>query len=44
MSKILCVLYDDPASGTKGYVRGSIPKIEKYPDGQTMPNPSNIDP
>jgi formate dehydrogenase len=25
------------------YARDSIPKISKYPDGQTAPNPSSVD-
>ena len=44
MAKILCVLYDDPVDGyPKKYARDDIPKIEKYPDGQTAPTPSAID-
>src|SRR4029453_18092108 len=44
MAKVLCVLYDDPVDGyPKKYARDSIPKIEKYPDGQTAPTPSAID-
>ena len=44
MAKVLCVLYDDPISGYPSrYVRNDIPKIEKYPDGQTVPNPKHID-
>lgn len=44
MSKILCVLYDDPETGLpKSYARDDIPKLEKYPDGQTMPTPKAID-
>jgi len=42
--KVVCVLYDDPVEGyPKTYARDSIPKLEKYPDGQTMPSPENID-
>jgi formate dehydrogenase len=42
--KILCVLYDDPAGGyPKDYPRGDLPRIERYPDGQTLPSPSAID-
>ena len=42
--KILCVLYDDPADGyPTSYPRDDLPKIERYPDGQTLPNPSAID-
>ena len=42
--KILCVLYDDPVNGLpESYARNNIPKLEKYPDGQSMPSPNNID-
>jgi formate dehydrogenase len=44
MAKILCVLYDDPAGGyPTSYPRADLPKIERYPDGQTLPSPSAID-
>ena len=44
MAKIVCVLYDDPVDGyPPSYARDDIPKIEKYPDGQTTPTPSAID-
>lgn len=44
MAKIVCVLYDDPVDGyPKSYARDDIPKIIKYPDGQTAPTPSAID-
>jgi formate dehydrogenase len=44
MSKVLCVLYDDPVGGyPKSYARDSIPKIERYADGQSAPTPSSID-
>jgi formate dehydrogenase len=44
MAKIVCVLYDDPVDGyPPKYARDDIPKIEKYPDGQTTPTPSAID-
>jgi formate dehydrogenase len=44
MAKVVCVLYDDPVSGyPKTYARDDIPKITKYPDGQTAPTPSAID-
>ena len=44
MAKVLCVLYDDPTSGyPPQYARNAIPKIEKYPDGQTVPDPKHID-
>jgi formate dehydrogenase len=44
MSKILCVLYDDPVDGyPPAYPRNEIPKIERYRDGQTTPTPERID-
>jgi len=44
MAKVLCVLYDDPVDGyPKSYAIDSIPKLEKYPGGQTMPTPKGID-
>jgi formate dehydrogenase len=44
MAKIVCVLYDDPVSGyPKTYPRDDLPKLEKYPDGQTLPTPKAID-
>ncbi len=44
MAKVVCVLYDDPVDGyPKTYARENIPKITKYPDGQTAPTPSAID-
>lgn len=44
MAKVLCVLYDDPVDGyPSGYPRDSVPRIERYPDGQQGPTPSDID-
>ena len=44
MSKVLCVLYDDPVNGVpKSYARDAIPRIERYPGGQTAPTPKKID-
>jgi formate dehydrogenase len=44
MSKIVCVLYDDPVDGyPKSYPRDDIPKFDHYPDGQTLPTPKAID-
>jgi formate dehydrogenase len=44
MATVLCVLYDDPVTGfPKTYLRDSVPKLEKYPDGQTLPTPKAID-
>ncbi len=44
MSKVLCVLYDDPVDGyPKSYARDDIPKLDRYPGGQTLPTPKAID-
>lgn len=44
MAKILCILYDDPITGyPKELSRDSIPHLEEYPGGQTLPTPSKID-
>jgi len=44
MAKILCVLYDDPADGyPTSYPRDDLPRIDRYPDGQTLPTPKAID-
>ncbi len=44
MAKILCVLYDDPIDGyPKYYARDTLPKIEHYPDGQSVPTPKHLD-
>jgi formate dehydrogenase len=44
MAKVLCVLYDDPVDGyPPSYARDDIPKLKKYPDGQTLPTPKNVD-
>ena len=44
MSKVVCVLYDDPVGGMpKTYARDTIPHIERYPGGQTAPTPKQID-
>ena len=38
--KILCVLYDDPKGGMpSSYPLKELPKLEKYPDGMTLPSP-----
>ena len=38
--KILCVLYDDPKKGMpKSYPLSSLPQLDKYPDGMTLPSP-----
>ena len=42
--KILCVLYDDPKGGMpKSYPLKDLPKLEKYPDGMTLPSPKGRD-
>ena len=44
MSKILCVLYDDPVTGyPKTLIRDGIPELTGYPGGQSLPTPSKID-
>jgi formate dehydrogenase len=44
VATVLCVLYDDPADGyPPSYAREDIPKIERYPGGQTTPTPEQID-
>jgi formate dehydrogenase len=44
MSKVLCVLYDDPVDGYPPvYARDTIPQITSYPGGQTVPSPGAID-
>ena len=42
--KILCILYDDPTDGMpSSYAIDELPKIDKYPDGTTVPSPKAID-
>ena len=44
MAKVVCVLYDNPVDGyPKSYPRDDLPKIDHYPDGQTLPTPKSID-
>src|SRR6476660_6192009 len=44
MAKILCVLYDDPRGGMPAsYARDDLPRLERYPGGQTLPTPKRID-
>jgi len=44
MATVLCVLYDDPVDGYPPiYARDGVPKIERYPDGQSAPTPEAID-
>ena len=44
MAKVVCVLYDDPVDGyPKTYARDDLPRLDRYPDGQTLPTPKAID-
>ncbi|MEM6109301.1 NAD-dependent formate dehydrogenase [Mycobacterium sp. 050272] len=44
MSKVVCVLYDDPVTGYPSeFPRDGLPNLDRYPDGQTLPTPSAID-
>ncbi|MCW2518020.1 MAG: formate dehydrogenase [Mycobacterium sp.] len=44
MAKVVCVLYDDPIDGyPTRYARDTLPKLDGYPGGQTLPSPSAID-
>ncbi|MFD4898997.1 NAD-dependent formate dehydrogenase [Streptomyces sp. NPDC058411] len=44
MTKVLCVLYDDPTDGYPAtYARDDLPAIDHYPGGQTAPTPSAVD-
>jgi len=44
MAKILCVLYDDPIDGMpRSYPRDTIPRLDRYPDGSTLPTPNGTD-
>ena len=44
MAKVLCVLYDDPIDGMpRSYPRDTIPKLDHYPDGSSLPTPKGID-
>jgi formate dehydrogenase len=44
MATVLCVLYDDPVDGyPPAYARDGVPKIERYPGGQSAPTPAAID-
>ena len=43
MAKVLCVLYDDPVDGyPPAYARDSVPRIERYHDGQSAPTPEGL--
>ena len=42
--KVLCILYDDPKDGMpKSYPIKELPKLEKYPDGMSLPSPKERD-
>jgi formate dehydrogenase len=42
--KVLCILYDDPTNGMPtSYPLQDLPKIDKYPDGMTLPSPKGRD-
>ena len=42
--KVLCILYDDPKGGMpKSYPIGDLPKLERYPDGMSLPSPKGRD-
>ena len=42
--KVLAILYDDPKGGMPSkYARDDLPKIEKYPDGMSLPSPKGRD-
>ena len=44
MAKVVCILYDDPVDGyPTGYARDGLPKLDRYPGGQTLPTPKAID-
>ena len=44
MSKVLCVLYDDPVDGyPQSYALDTIPRLQHYPGGQALPTPKGID-
>ena len=44
MAKVVCVLYDDPVDGyPTSYARDGLPKLQRYPGGQTLPTPKALD-
>jgi len=44
MAKIVSVLYADPVDGyPRSYPRDDVPRLERYPNGQTLPTPKAID-
>lgn len=44
MAKIVCVLYPDPVDGfPPNYARPTVPTLEGYPGGQSLPSPNELD-
>jgi formate dehydrogenase len=44
VARVVCVLYEDPTGGHPlVYARDGIPRVELYPDGQTIPSPTAVD-
>ncbi|MFB9376514.1 NAD-dependent formate dehydrogenase [Kineococcus gynurae] len=44
MAKVLLVLYPDPVAGyPPRYARDTLPRIDAYPNGQTLPTPEAVD-
>jgi formate dehydrogenase len=44
VARVVCVLYEDPTDGHPlVYARDGIPRVELYPDGQTIPSPTEVD-
>ena len=42
--KVLCILYDDPKGGMpESYPLSDLPRIDKYPDGMSLPSPQGRD-
>jgi formate dehydrogenase len=42
--KVLCILYDDPKDGMpQSYPLSDLPKLERYPDGMSLPTPKGRD-
>lgn len=43
MAKVLCVLYPDPVTGyPPAYARYTVPAIDSYPNGQSVPDPTHL--
>ena len=44
MAKVVWVIYEDPVDGyPRAYARDDLPRIDRYPGGQTLPTPKAID-